>query len=81
MAQVFSSEFCKIAKKTFFTEHLWETASMEMGVLVIFHRMWIIVANKEHRKIYLFYQRHIDAIYMHYMFNIIEISGQRKLFF
>ena len=27
MAQVFSCEFCKIYKNTFFTEHLWATAS------------------------------------------------------
>ena len=27
MAQVFSCEFCKISKSTFFTEHLWATAS------------------------------------------------------
>ena len=34
---------------------------MEIGALVIFHRMWITVANKEHRKNYLFFQRHRDA--------------------
>ena len=27
MAQVFSCEFCKISQNTFFTEHLWATAS------------------------------------------------------
>ena len=27
LAQVFSCEFCEISKNTFFTEHLWETAS------------------------------------------------------
>ena len=27
LAQVFSSEFCEISKNTFFTEHLWATAS------------------------------------------------------
>ena len=27
LAQVFSCEFCKISKKTFFTEHLWVTTS------------------------------------------------------
>ena len=26
LAQVFSCEFCKISKNTFFTEHLWATA-------------------------------------------------------
>ena len=30
LAQVFSCEFCKIFKNTFFTEHLWTTASAEM---------------------------------------------------
>ena len=28
LAQVFSSGFCKISKNTFFTEHLWATASV-----------------------------------------------------
>ena len=27
LAQVFSCEFCEISQKTFFTEHLWVTAS------------------------------------------------------
>ena len=27
LAQVFSYEFCEISKHTFFTEHLWTTAS------------------------------------------------------
>ena len=28
LAQVFSCEFCQISKNTFFTEHLWATASI-----------------------------------------------------
>ena len=28
-AQVFSCEFCEISKNTFFTQHVWTTASME----------------------------------------------------
>ena len=28
LAQVFSCQFCKISKNTFFTEHVWATASM-----------------------------------------------------
>ena len=27
LAQVYSCEFCEISKNTFFTEHLWATAS------------------------------------------------------
>ena len=29
LAQVFSCEFCEISKNTFFTEHLWATASIK----------------------------------------------------
>ena len=29
LAQLFSCEFCEISKNTFFTEHLWATASEE----------------------------------------------------
>ena len=28
-AQVFSSEFCEISENTFFTEHVWTTASVQ----------------------------------------------------
>ena len=28
LAQVFSCEFCQISNNTFFTEHLWATASI-----------------------------------------------------
>ena len=28
LVQVFSCEFCKISNNTFFTEHVWTTASM-----------------------------------------------------
>ena len=29
LAQVFSCEFCEIPENTFFTEHLWATASVK----------------------------------------------------
>ena len=29
LAQVFSCEFCEISKRTFFTDHLWATASLD----------------------------------------------------
>ena len=32
LAQVFSCEFCEVSKSTFFTEHLWTTASLLYGV-------------------------------------------------
>ena len=33
LAQVFPCEFCEISKNTFFTEHLWTTASVIMLIL------------------------------------------------
>ena len=30
LAQVFSCEFCEISKNTFFTEHVWTTASINI---------------------------------------------------
>ena len=30
LAEVFSCEFCEVSKNTFFTEHLWATASVIM---------------------------------------------------
>ena len=32
-AQVFSCEFCEISNNTFFTEHLWATASVFLSLL------------------------------------------------
>ena len=32
LTQVFSCEFCEISKNTFFTEHLWTTASAGISV-------------------------------------------------
>ena len=32
LAQVFSCEFCKISKNTFFIEHVWATASLDIFV-------------------------------------------------
>ena len=32
VAQVFSFEFCEISKNSFFTEHLWATASEQVTV-------------------------------------------------
>ena len=33
LAQVSSCEFCEIAQKNFFTEHLWVTASISLETL------------------------------------------------
>ena len=40
LAQVFHSEFCEISKNTFFTEHLWATASECMNVLLMVKGTW-----------------------------------------
>ena len=34
LAQVFSWEFCKVSKNTFFTEHLWATAVVLLLILL-----------------------------------------------
>ena len=36
LAQVFSYEVCKISKNTFFTEHIWATASAHVMNLLLF---------------------------------------------
>ena len=41
LAQVFSCEFCEISKNTFFTEHVWATASIKsvcMSVMLHIYR-------------------------------------------
>ena len=42
LAQVLSCEFCEIFKKTFFTEHLWTTASI---VIWIFTGICIVIVS------------------------------------
>ena len=44
LAQVLSCEFCEISKNTFFTEHLWTTASI---IIWIFTNICIVIANTE----------------------------------
>ena len=34
LAQMFSSEFCEISENTFFTEHLWTTASLNTPLII-----------------------------------------------
>ena len=35
LAQVLSCEFCEISKNTFFTEHVWATASISQNLLIM----------------------------------------------
>ena len=42
LAQVFSCEFCEISKNTFFTEHLWTTASIECSDLTWRSDYWSV---------------------------------------
>ena len=42
LAQVFSYEFCKISKNTFFTEHLWATASVHQLVNHLLHSVILL---------------------------------------
>ena len=43
LAQVFSCEFCEISKNTFFTEHLWDTAS----VIVVLWKSFILLTHQQ----------------------------------
>ena len=45
LAHVFSSEFCEIPKKTFFTEHLWATASA-YAVLSVYSALSVLSTPK-----------------------------------
>ena len=40
LAQVFSCEFCKISKNTFFAEHAWATASWQIIVMILSVILW-----------------------------------------
>ena len=42
LAQVLSCEFCEISKNTFFTEHLWTTASI---IIWIFTDICIVIVS------------------------------------
>ena len=43
LAQLFSGEFCEIAKNTFFTEHLWATVSMLFKNLLFCVGYWHVL--------------------------------------
>ena len=46
LAQVLSCEFCEIFKNTFFTEHLWTTASMTL-------KYEILIARSSHQRCFI----------------------------
>ena len=47
LTQVFSCEFCAISKNTFFTEHLWETASEDTYYLNFFSTNYPWIKTKK----------------------------------
>ena len=58
LTQVFSCEFCEISKNTFFTEHIWTTAS-EVGPWIRLDKHWLfikLVISKYFRKVLNKYQ-------------------------
>ena len=38
LTQVFSCEFCEISKNTFFTEHIWVTASESKAIMKVYSK-------------------------------------------
>ena len=45
LAQVLSCKFCEIFKKTFFTEHLWATASKKVIVILVEKQEVVVVVK------------------------------------
>ena len=45
LAQVFSCEFCEVSKNTFFTEHLWATASAHYKAQIFDYIEWRMQAS------------------------------------
>ena len=45
LTQVFLCEFCEISKNTFFTEHLWETASANLSKRKTYHCQILVVTT------------------------------------
>ena len=61
LAQVFSCEFCKISKNTFFTEHLWSIAS----VTTVMKACNFIKKRLEHRCFFLWiFQNFWDSFFI-----------------
>ena len=58
LAQVFSCEFCRISKNTFFTEHVWTTASVihsTFTTLLLASTTCITYSVKFKREMYILY--------------------------
>ena len=57
MAQVFSCEFYEVFKNTFFTEHLWRTASFifmtNQIILGVVQNNYVYPSNHDYLKYYL----------------------------
>ena len=66
LAQVFSSEFCKISKNTFFTEHPWTNASIFNKIRDrISLRQWSELSINTRERIWIF----LHFIYLLHIFN------------
>ena len=50
LTQVFSCEFCKICKNTFWTEHLWMTASLDSCFWNFKHKIFRVNQSKQDQK-------------------------------
>ena len=65
LAQVFSCEFCEISKNTFFTEHVWATASIKsvcMSVMLHIQRNFVLESAKYSKTIFLLYRSFIRKV-------------------
>ena len=69
LAQLFSCEFCKISKNTFFTEHLRTTALLQRSLLVLFSSVNRCFVN------------HLNRIYLNQKSVIWGEEGHTKPFF
>ena len=66
--QVFSCEFCEISKNTFFTEHLWATASCH-GNLITAHADY---PKSVSRMLVLFKNQYISFLMVTYVIEILS---------
>ena len=50
LAQVFSCEFCEISYNTFFTEHVWATASVTLSESKLVTMVWTMIQSHDQEK-------------------------------
>ena len=72
LTQVFSCEFCEISKNTFFTEHLWTTASKQIKLSILNRsNCWLTNTIPMFRNFYSWTTKYFVIIFVYHFIHFV----------